>query len=409
MKNILLVLFLIFASFAFGQSYHTIIMNDTTIAEWNENEKYQSTDPDSKWGMTWDENYIYFLYENISENSSNGSYSLVYIDTDPQLDPLTGNGSSAANWSYDSGGNITLSFNADYEIGFTSGRKFARHFTTSWNDVNIGTRQDVGNDVEYRLSRADLGNPSSIYVTMFRCYNSPVYDHGFAFAPTTNRTGTDVTHYEDINGIANWSYFLEANLGAAVTPFQVTDTPLPVELKSFSASVDGKNVNLAWQTATEVNNYGFEVERLTVNGKWEKLGFVAGKGNTNAAQNYTFADNNVSGKVSYRLKQIDIDGKFEYSEVVAAEVIANEFVLEQNFPNPFNPSTVINYSLAKEAFVKLAVYNAIGQEVVTLVNGVQPVGAHKVTFNASSFNSGVYFYRIETADFTAMRKMLLVK
>ncbi|NLT50952.1 MAG: T9SS type A sorting domain-containing protein, partial [Ignavibacteria bacterium] len=80
-----------------------------------------------------------------------------------------------------------------------------------------------------------------------------------------------------------------------------------------------------------------------------------------------------------------------------------------NFPNPFNPSTVINYSLAKEAFVKLAVYNAIGQEVVTLVNGVQPVGAHKVTFNASSFNSGVYFYRIETADFTAMRKMLLVK
>lgn len=193
-------------------------------------------------------------------------------------------------------------------------------------------------------------------------------------------------------------------------PITVTQgAPTPVELKSFSASVDGKNVNLAWQTATEVNNYGFEVERLTVNGKWEKLGFVAGKGNTNSAQNYKFADNNVSGKVSYRLKQIDIDGKFEYSEVVAVEVIANEFALEQNFPNPFNPSTVINYSLAKEAFVKLAVYNAIGQEVVTLVNGVQSVGAHKVTFNASSFNSGVYFYRIETADFTAMRKMLLVK
>ncbi|NLT52774.1 MAG: hypothetical protein GXX85_17865, partial [Ignavibacteria bacterium] len=153
-----------------------------------------------------------------------------------------------------------------------------------------------------------------------------------------------------------------------LTGITVIDTPFPVELTSFSASVEGKNVNLAWQTATEVNNYGFEVERLTVNGKWEKLGFVAGKGNTNAAQNYKFADKNVSGKVSYRLKQIDIDGKFEYSEVVAVEVIANEFALEQNFPNPFNPSTVINYSLAKEAFVKLAVYNAIGQEVVTLVN-----------------------------------------
>lgn len=188
------------------------------------------------------------------------------------------------------------------------------------------------------------------------------------------------------------------------------DGPTPVEMTSLTASANDKTVELNWSTATEVNNYGFDVERSFNKAEWTKVGFVEGKGNSNTVSKYSFKDAEVpAAKAFYRLKQVDLDGKFEYSEVLAVELNANTFSLEQNFPNPFNPSTVITYSLAKETNVKLSVFNAIGQQVTTLINTVQPAGVHNFKFNASYLNSGVYFYRLETPEFSQMRKMMLVK
>ena len=195
-----------------------------------------------------------------------------------------------------------------------------------------------------------------------------------------------------------------------------SDEPLPVELSSFSATTIGSTVKLSWQTATEINNYGFEVERKSnVNDQtsegWTKLGFVNGNGNSNSPKNYSFVDDNVTaGTHSYRLKQIDNDGQFEYSKVIEIGLTTpDKFELSQNYPNPFNPATTINYNLPEAANVKLIIYNILGQEIKTLVNEFKEAGVHTVNFNASELNSGLYIYKIEAGSFTQTRKMTLIK
>ena len=138
-------------------------------------------------------------------------------------------------------------------------------------------------------------------------------------------------------------------------PVVVTDNIVPVEFISFTSSIDKNNVTLNWTTATETNNMGFEVERKQVfssqssvhNENWVRIDFVTGSGTTTKSQTYSFVDNNLSaGKYQYRLKQIDFDGSFEYSNTIDVEIISPDiFTLEQNYPNPFNPTTVIQFSI----------------------------------------------------------------
>jgi hypothetical protein len=189
------------------------------------------------------------------------------------------------------------------------------------------------------------------------------------------------------------------------------DDPIPVELTSFSASVTGDNVLLEWTTATELNNHGFEVERRSINSTYEVAGFVSGAGSTTEPRYYSFTDDKVpGGNYIYRLKQIDFDGSYEYSNEVEAEVVAPAvYALEQNYPNPFNPSTSINFSIADAGVVKLAVYNMLGQEVKLLLDEFKEAGPHTITFDASLMTSGAYFYTMETAQFKQTRKMLLTK
>ncbi|MFA6468898.1 MAG: T9SS type A sorting domain-containing protein [Bacteroidota bacterium] len=185
--------------------------------------------------------------------------------------------------------------------------------------------------------------------------------------------------------------------------------PLPVELTSFTAIAKGNGVELAWKTATEVNNHGFDVERMELN-QWKKIAFVEGNGTTNAPKSYSYTDATASGTISYRLKQIDRDGQFSYSNVVEVTASAPaQYALLQNHPNPFNPTTNIQYSVAASGFVSLKVYDMLGKEVATLVNAVQNAGPHVVPFAASQFPSGIYFYTLKTNNFTSTRKMLLVK
>ena len=204
---------------------------------------------------------------------------------------------------------------------------------------------------------------------------------------------------------------------------------LPVELVSFNAMIVKDKVELIWQTATELNNYGFEVERSQTpqagqasnpasgagvkSETWQKIGFVNGHGNSNSRKNYSFEDKNpLAGKVEYRLKQIDTDGKFEYSAVVEVTVEAPaDFSLNQNYPNPFNPTTIINYELPMNSHVTLKVYDVLGKEVATLVNTMQNAGRYSMNFSTSQYgmSSGIYFYRLYAGNYSELKKMVVLK
>ena len=204
--------------------------------------------------------------------------------------------------------------------------------------------------------------------------------------------------------------------GAEICGFAIPyNRTVPVELTSFKANVNESGVSLDWSTATEINNSGFQVERSSGN-SFEVIGFVGGHGTTTEIQNYSYLDNTVkSGTYTYRLKQIDFDGTFEYSNEIEVDFAGvTEFALAQNYPNPFNPSTVINFSLAVDSKVSLKIFDVLGQEVATLVNGQLAAGSHPISFNASLLNSGVYFYQIDATgidgqNFTSTKKMILTK
>ena len=190
---------------------------------------------------------------------------------------------------------------------------------------------------------------------------------------------------------------------------------IPVELSSFTATVDQNNVELNWLTATETNNQGFEIERNSGSG-FEKIGYIPGFGTTTEEHSYSFTDVvKSSGNYSYRLKQIDFNGTFEYSKTVEVEaVLPNVYSLAQNYPNPFNPTTKITFSLAADSKVSLKVFDVLGQEVASLINQEMTAGVYNVDFNAAGFTSGVYFYRIEAtgvnnAKFIDVKKMILMK
>jgi hypothetical protein len=198
---------------------------------------------------------------------------------------------------------------------------------------------------------------------------------------------------------------------------------VPVELASFSVNVNDDNVESNWTTATETNNKGFEVQR-SKDGEFESIGFVEGHGTTTETQVYSFIDKNVvKGKYHYRLKQIDHDGTFEYSNVVKVEVLSpSKFSLEQNYPNPFNPSTKIKYTIpnvethrdASLQIVTLKVFDVLGNEVATLVNEEKSAGTYEVEFNSRSgevrnLTSGIYFYKLQTGSLVETKKMILMK
>jgi len=160
-----------------------------------------------------------------------------------------------------------------------------------------------------------------------------------------------------------------------------------------------------------LNNDRFEIQRKTDKSEFITIGFVKGQGTSTQKNDYSFIDKNtMSGKYLYRLKQIDFNGNYEYSQELEVDFNAIiTYTLEQNYPNPFNPSTEINFTLANSGNVTLKVYNNLGSVVATLVDGFIGSGKHSVKFNAKDLTSGVYFYRIETDNFTSTRKMLLIK
>lgn len=202
-----------------------------------------------------------------------------------------------------------------------------------------------------------------------------------------------------------------ADLQANATAAQAKLPTLPVELTSFTATTIGNNVVLNWETASEINNSGFEVQRQSATGEFTTVGFVKGVGTTMEKQTYSYTDKGLlAGSYSYRLRQVDFDGTAEFSRAIQVNVTNPlEFALDQNFPNPFNPSTSIRFSLPEAGYVKLTVYNSLGESVAQLVNGTIDAGLHEVSFSAANLTSGLYFYTLEANNTKITRKMTLLK
>lgn len=187
--------------------------------------------------------------------------------------------------------------------------------------------------------------------------------------------------------------------------------PTPVELSSFSASFVNGSVNLSWTTATEKNNRGFEIQRKSAGSDYSVIGFVAGNGTVTTPNHYIYKDNsNIRGINTYRLKQVDFDGKFTYSKEISVNVpTASDFVLEQNYPNPFNPTTMIKYSVPEASNVKLILYDALGRQVKVLSNEYKEAGNYSFTLNAGGLSSGVYIVRLSAGISNKVIKITLAK
>ncbi len=194
--------------------------------------------------------------------------------------------------------------------------------------------------------------------------------------------------------------------------------PLPVELTIFNAKIVGSSVILNWETATEINNYGFEIQRQTetpqLTYKWEKIGFQEGHGNSSTSNSYTYTDNNpFFGIIKYRLKQIDINGEYKYSEVIIISFEGGqEFQFAPNYPNPFNATTNFLFTILKSGNVSLLIYNIMGEKVVEIVSENLEGGSHIFVWNTSNnqkISSGVYFARLTAGKYSQTRKIVLLK
>ena len=283
---------------------------------------------------------------------------------------------------------------------------------------------------------ADLNNPYPFTRIDLRSYSSELMDLtgdffiGISVPQNTvnllvSNTANNRSYSFDGTSWSNYSKTYEMR-----SVIHESSTPLPVELSTFNVDMINNSVSLSWETATEVNNYGFEVERALTelslqnesinnkDGEWEKIAFVEGHGNSNSPKYYLYKDNSLfaSGKYFYRLKQIDIDGTFEYSDIVEINFEApNDFMLGQNYPNPFNPATKIEYSISASLNsidlqnVTLKIYDILGREVITLIDEIKKPGIYEVNWDARNQSSGIYYYKLEVNNFIQIRKMNLVK
>jgi hypothetical protein len=297
---------------------------------------------------------------------------------------------------------------------------FSANFVGPKKQVRSGSLTVLANSYTFGNSPNDWGPEmtfifDSVYVYTGGHLIIELRHTGFTgTSRSVDALGTTITPGYGIYFRSCWATGYTANNGfqGNFSIVRITaDDPVPVELTSFTAFVSSKNVILQWTTATELNNLGFEVQRKSLDSEFEAVGFVTGSGTTTELRNYFFTDSKIpNGLYSYRLKQMDFDGTFSYSNEIEVEVDAPaEYALEQNYPNPFNPSTNINFSIAEASFVKIAVYNLLGQQVDLLLDEFREAGLHTVSFDASQLPSGAYFYSIETPQFKQTKKMLLAK
>ena len=231
---------------------------------------------------------------------------------------------------------------------------------------------------------------------------------------TYHRNGTD--------GDVSDDYLVSGTITDGFSEFVIASdgAELPVELTTFSLSSNGRNIQLTWKTATEVNSAKFIVERSKASANtWTNVVDIKASGKSNSPKTYSFTDRNLStGSYNYRLKMIDNDGTYEYSPVIEGAVgVPTEFSVAQNYPNPFNPSTKISFDLPRDAKVTLELFSITGAKVANLMNESKSAGYHDFTLNMNAYNlpSGVYMYKLSGNEalsgkqFSQVKKLVYLK
>ena len=274
-----------------------------------------------------------------------------------------------------------------------------------WDVVITGTQPSHGRDVTYSWLREFDGANNFTSLNTAQLYTSKDFVTWSQVGADFDVSSSNPVRQMTVT-VSHFSFYVATG----------KDSPMPVKLVSFNASViNGNNIKLNWATSSEQNNAGFEIERAVVgspNLVYNNIGFVIGNGNSNTTKNYSFTDSKMNtGKYQYRLKQVDNNGNFEYFNLSNEVNVAapGKYNLEQNYPNPFNPNTNIIYQIANNTFVSLKVYDMTGKEVTTLVNEIKAAGYYTVNFNASNLASGIYIYKLEAGSYTKVLKMVLVK
>lgn len=294
------------------------------------------------------------------------------------------------------------------------------------NPPNLPSQADTTLVVKRYVTLSAIGaGPSFAYTMRFSYLKAEVRGPELSYVLWKSSAGgwqnvgsssvDTAAHFVEQNGLTGFGDVTAADPAGA----------LPIQLSSFVVTPvpNSNDVKLSWTTATEVNNYGFYVQRsLLGTDCFADLpnNFVIGNGTTLAPQRYEWTDRNVpTGSCYYRLKQVDLDGTTTFygplriDAATRADVGGNggpmSFALQQNWPNPFNPTTSIRFTLPGSAGVLLKVFDLVGREVATLVDEVKPAGSHTVKFDGSGLASGTYVYRIEAGSFMATRKLTLVK
>ncbi len=353
--------------------------------------------------FAFDNNYLYF-------GLSHPTVHLDSLDVRVWIDNDLANNNGATTAPFGAPTFNNTNYKPNYQLYLENGFYYEMR---KWNGTSWSSNMQFGNTEsyggwsgngyfsEFRVRRDSLANPNSIAFAM--TLEKETNDTVFTAFPSNNLS----------TSFPNISYFYvipNFNAGTCVRQYNVG--LVPVELTSFTATSFGSQVTLNWKTATERNNAGFEIQR-SVDGKtFSTIGRVNGSGTTTEQQVYSFVDNNLaSGNYSYRLKQVDYDGSFNYSKTVEIEVTNPvAFGLSQNYPNPFNPNTNIKFTVSRNELATLKIYNSTGQEIATLFNQVaEPGTVYDINFNASKLSTGIYFYRLIQGSNIETKKMILIK
>lgn len=327
---------------------------------------------------------------------------------------ITFDGSEADNETHtitkNIGGN-DFTFSAKTFIAYDGNGLYGLDESSSNLEITIGIQNGYSFDINKLKGQTDSGQMQ--FVLTYTDNSTVTFNKtGISNSGLTEISGTDFP----INNVKK--VVVSASGYGVIQDIEVTDIQyyLPVELTSFTARSTGDAITLEWQTATEINNNGFDIERKTTgNDEWLKIGFVAGAGNSNSAMSYSFIDKNVkSGKYIYRLKQIDNDGAYSYSEEIVVETghamsLPTEYSLYQNYPNPFNPTTMISYQLPEDSRVMLKIYDMVGREVASLVNEFREAGTYSVSFDASKLTAGLYIAKLTAGKYAKSIKLSLIK
>ncbi len=307
---------------------------------------------------------------------------------------------------------IALDYYLTSDVYFTT-------YDTGWIIREIG-----GNNLFKTIDGGVTWNPDPDVIGASRFYFFPGAQHWLISGTQEYITEDGGNSFIDItddvpagfNGFSSITDKLGFAVGDIGLILRYDDTSyVPVELNSFKAEVINQNVVLTWSTVAEINNKGFEIQKSKVQdlmNDWEEIRFIQGNGTTTEKHTYTFYDESVvPGIYKYRLKQIDFDGSFKYSEEIVVDVTPPaKFNLEQNFPNPFNPETNISFTIAQESNVSIKLYDIIGREIKVLVNENKKPGYYTIKLKGGELSSGVYFYRLTTGSgFTSVKKLISLK